>query len=129
MGVIGYFMATRGMAKFAKPIVTQADVVLLIGNRTNQNGTDSWTLLPKGARYIHIDVDPMEIGRNYEALRLPLDADSFITNLQQEMRDALALPEGQIPSARRFAHDHATTADRLRNEMNDAAKLRREEKR
>ncbi len=74
MGVIGYYMATRGMAKFAKPMVTEADVILLVGNRTNQNGTDSWKLLPKDATYIHIDVDPMEIGRNYEAFRLQGDA-------------------------------------------------------
>ena len=74
VGVIGYFMATRGMAKFARPLVTNADVVLLIGNRTNQNGTDSWSLLPPGASYIHLDIDPAEIGRNYEALRLNGDA-------------------------------------------------------
>jgi len=74
LGVIGYFMAARGMAKFAKPLVSDADVVLLIGNRTNQNGTDSWTLLPRTAAYIHIDIDPLEIGRNYEALRLAGDA-------------------------------------------------------
>jgi len=74
MGVIGYFMATRGMCKFAKPLVTNADVVLLVGNRTNQNGTDSWTLLPRGATYIHIDIDPIEIGRNYESLRVNGDA-------------------------------------------------------
>ncbi len=74
MGVIGYYMATRGMAKFMKPMVTEADVILLIGNRTNQNGTDSWKLLPKEATYIHIDVDPLEIGRNYEAFRLQGDA-------------------------------------------------------
>ena len=74
MGVIGYFMAARGMAKFAKHMVTEADVVLLIGNRTNQNGTDSWKLLPAGATYIHIDIDPLEIGRNYEAVRLCGDA-------------------------------------------------------
>ena len=74
MGVIGYFMATRGMAKFARPLVADADVVLLVGNRTNQNGTDSWTLLPRGATYIHIDIDEIEIGRNYESLRLKGDA-------------------------------------------------------
>ncbi len=74
MGVIGYYMATRGMTKFVKPMVTEADVILLVGNRTNQNGTDSWKLLPKSATYIHIDVDPMEIGRNYEAFRLQGDA-------------------------------------------------------
>jgi acetolactate synthase-1/2/3 large subunit len=54
--------------------VSDADVVLLIGNRTNQNGTDSWTLLPRTATYIHLDIDPLEIGRNYEALRLTGDA-------------------------------------------------------
>ncbi len=74
LGVIGYFMATRGMAKFARPLVTNADVVLLIGNRTNQNGTDSWSLLPRAATYVHLDIDPNEIGRNYEAMRLQGDA-------------------------------------------------------
>ncbi len=49
-------------------------MVLLIGTRTNQNGTDSWTLYPDGARYIHLDIDGAEIGRNYEALRLTGDA-------------------------------------------------------
>lgn len=74
IGVIGYFMAERGMAKFAKSLVTDSDLVLLIGNRTNQNGTDTWTLLPPKATYIHIDIDPQEIGRNYEAVRLQGDA-------------------------------------------------------
>src|ERR1700677_3233852 len=74
MGVIGYFMATRGVAKFVKPMVTGADVILLVGNRTNQNGTDSWKVLPPDATYIHIDIDPLEIGRNYEAIRLCGDA-------------------------------------------------------
>jgi acetolactate synthase-1/2/3 large subunit len=85
MGVIGYFMATRGMAKFVKPMVTAADVILLIGNRSNQNGTDSWKLLPSGATYIHIDIDPMEIGRNYEALRLTGDAKLTLSALNSAM--------------------------------------------
>lgn len=85
MGVIGYFMATRGMAKFARPLVTDADVVLLVGNRTNQNGTDSWTLLPRGATYIHIDVDEIEIGRNYESLRLKGDAKLTLRALNEAL--------------------------------------------
>ena len=87
LGVIGYFMDTRGMAKFVKPMVTGADVVLLIGNRTNQNGTDSWKLLPKDATYLHIDIDPMEIGRNYEAVRLCGDAKLTLSALNSAMAD------------------------------------------
>jgi acetolactate synthase-1/2/3 large subunit len=108
IGVIGYFMATRGMAKFVKPMVTDADVVLLIGNRTNQNGTDSWKLLPREATYIHIDIDPMEIGRNYEAVRLNGDAKLTLRALNSAMvaqdlskrQLARAAIEGTIASAK-----------------------------
>lgn len=85
MGIIGYYMATRGMGKFVKPMVEEADVILLIGNRTNQNGTDSWSLLPKDATYIHIDIDNIEIGRNYEALRLNGDAKLTLQALNNAM--------------------------------------------
>jgi acetolactate synthase-1/2/3 large subunit len=74
IGVIGYFMGTRGMARHLRPLVDRADTILFVGDRTNQNGTDSWTLFPKSARYIHIDIDGQEVGRNYEALRLVGDA-------------------------------------------------------
>ncbi len=113
VGVIGYFMATRGMAKFAKPLVSEADVVLLIGNRTNQNGTDSWTLLPRGATYIHIDIDPVEIGRNYEALRLNGDARLTLRALTAALaaedlsarRARRATLEEEIASAKRRHHE------------------------
>lgn len=75
VGVVGYFMGTRGRTHHLRSLVTEADVVLLVGNRTNQNGADSWKLYPPDANYVHIDVDPQEIGRNYEAkVRLVGDA-------------------------------------------------------
>jgi len=74
LGVIGYFMGPRGMARHQRPLVDEADVILLVGNRTNQNGTDSWKLLPRTAQIIHLDIDGQEVGRNYEALRLVGDA-------------------------------------------------------
>src|SRR5699024_1411404 len=61
IGVASYFMGRNGCARYMRDLITEADVVLLIGNRTNQNGTDSWTLYPKNAQYIHIDIDPQEI--------------------------------------------------------------------
>ena len=74
LGVVGYFMGTGSRTKFMRELVTEADVVLLVGNRTNQNGTDSWSLYPREAKFIHIDLDGNEVGRNYEALRLVGDA-------------------------------------------------------
>ena len=106
IGVIGYFMATRGMAKFAKPLVTDADVVLLVGNRTNQNGTDSWTLLPRGATFIHIDIDEIEIGRNYESLRLKGDAKLTLRALNEALaRQDLTRRRAARPQLERVLDD------------------------
>ena len=101
-GVIGYFMGTRGMARHNRALVETADVVLLVGTRTNQSGTDSWKLLPAGARFIHIDVDPQEIGRNYESLRLLGDAAATL--------DALAAAMGKLDLAKRRAARKALEA-------------------
>jgi acetolactate synthase-1/2/3 large subunit len=74
MGVVGYVMG-RGARSFRlREMIERADLVLLIGNRTNQNGTDSWKLFPLSATFVHLDIDPMEVGRNYESVRLVGDA-------------------------------------------------------
>src|SRR5690606_14072052 len=56
-GVIANSLGTNSSTRSQRDLVSNADVVLLIGNRTNQNGTDSWTLYPRNARFIHIDID------------------------------------------------------------------------
>lgn len=85
IGVIGYCMGTRSATKFLRPLIEDADVILAIGNRTNQNGTDSWSLIPRTARLIHIDIDPREVGRNYEALRLVGDARTTLRALRARL--------------------------------------------
>lgn len=85
VGVVGYFMGTRGLTKDLRSLVTDADVIVLVGNRTNQNGTDSWNLYPKSAKYIHIDVDGQEVGRNYEALRVVGDAKLTLAALKDAL--------------------------------------------
>ena len=74
VGVMTYFLGPNGSGRYQRPLLESADVVLLIGTRTNQNGTDSWKLYPKGATFIHLDIDGNEVGRNYEAMRLVGDA-------------------------------------------------------
>jgi acetolactate synthase-1/2/3 large subunit len=85
IGVIGYFMGPNGLTRYQRPLVEEADVVLLIGTRTNQNGTDSWKLLPRSARFIHLDLDGEEIGRTYEALRLQGDAKATLEGLLEAL--------------------------------------------
>ncbi|MCK6210069.1 hypothetical protein KZX45_05875 [Georgenia sp. EYE_87] len=81
MGVVGNYMGTNSATKFLRTMVTDADVVLLIGTRTNENGTDGWSLIPRRAQLIHVDIDGQEIGRNYEGIRLVGDAGAALTDL------------------------------------------------
>lgn len=95
-GVLGALVGPRSLGRHTLPILQEADHILLVGTRTNQNGTDSWRQVPASARVIHIDVDPQEIGRNYEATRLVGDAAATL--------EALAAAIEQIDlSARRDA--------------------------
>jgi acetolactate synthase I/II/III large subunit len=74
VGVIGYVM-DRGARSFGlRAMIERSDLVFLIGNRTNQNGTDSWKLFPSSATFVHLDIDSIEVGRNYESVRLVGDA-------------------------------------------------------
>jgi acetolactate synthase I/II/III large subunit len=73
-GVLGALNGPRSLGRHTRRLLDEADTVLLVGSRTNQNGTDSWRLIPSSANIIHIDIDPEEIGRNYQALRLVGDA-------------------------------------------------------
>lgn len=115
VGIVGYFMATRSRTKHLRELVTEADVIMLIGNRTNQNGTDSWSLFPKGATYIHLDIDGQEIGRNYEALRLVGDAKLGIKALSA----ALDAEDGATRKAARPALEK-TIAEGLAKGRKDA---------
>jgi acetolactate synthase-1/2/3 large subunit len=88
IGLIGNAMGRNSLGRHMRPILKEADVVLLVGTRTNQNGTDSWTLFPPDAQIIHIDVDPMEIGRTYEAkVRIAADARTALEALAARLRD------------------------------------------
>lgn len=86
-GVLGALNGSRSLGRYTQSLLNEADAVLLVGTRTNQNGTDSWRNIPKGATVVHIDIDPQEIGRNYEALRLTGDSAATVEALCASMEE------------------------------------------
>jgi len=129
VGVIGYFMGTRGATKAMRRLVSDADVILFVGERTNQNGTDSWTLFPPGASYLHLDIDPQEVGRNYEALRLVGDAKLTLAALADALRnlDLSTRARSRAALEATIAEGRSLFAEEARAVMNsDQAPLRPE---
>lgn len=98
-GVLGSLTGPRSLGFYSRELLEEADLVILAGTRTNQNGTDNWQQIPRTAKVIHIDIDPEEIGRNYEALRLHGDARETLAALC----DAL--------SKRQFLHRNASRSE------------------
>jgi acetolactate synthase-1/2/3 large subunit len=129
LGVAANAMGRNGSTRHLRPMIDGADVVLLIGTRTNQNGTDSWALYPRDATFIHIDLDGLEIGRNYEAVRLLGDAKLALEALTEALgrRDLsarrsarAALEAGIAEGKRRFQEEAAAVV------TSDASPLRPE---
>lgn len=99
LGVAANITGENGPAAAHRELFTQADVVLLIGTRTNENGTDGWSLTAPDATYIHIDIASEEVGRTYEAVRLVGDARSAISDLADALEGCdLTLRRSSAPA-------------------------------
>lgn len=86
IGTTGNAMSSDSPQALARDVLAAADLIVLIGTRTNENGTDGWTLYPRGARFIHIDTDGTEIGRNYCSHRVVGDAKLALRDLVEALR-------------------------------------------
>jgi len=61
----------------ANQIVLEADLVIFIGSHTGDQVTNSWTVPKVGTPVVQIDIDPLELGRNYPN-RVGLMADAKV---------------------------------------------------
>lgn len=114
LGVAANITGENGPASAHAAMFAKADVVLLMGTRTNENGTEAWTLTSPDATYIHIDVEPSEVGRNYEGVRLVGDAKSAITDL------TAALEKKDLAKRRQYADGLPKKIEAARNERAQA---------
>lgn len=115
LGVLGHTVGRLSPGRYFRALIDEADVVLFVGTRTAQNGTDSWTFFPSGAKFIHLDVDPTELGRNYEALRLCGDARltlaALLKRLSGRRERSLETVEAISAGRRRHAIELRANAD------------------
>ncbi len=66
LGVVG----GNGARPYANQVVAEADVLILVGTRTDSTTTLNWTLPQRSPalKVVHIDVDPWQIGNNYRTV-------------------------------------------------------------
>jgi acetolactate synthase-1/2/3 large subunit len=66
-----------GTPKLVKDRMATADVVLAIGTRLTETTTLGYTIPTPGAKLIHIDIDPEEVGKTYPAT-IGIAADALV---------------------------------------------------
>jgi acetolactate synthase I/II/III large subunit len=80
IGIVG----GNGARPYANDTLREADLMVLIGTRTNSVTTLNWTLPSKGhINVVQVDVDPAQVGQNYRA-----DA-SIVGDAKLALRDLL----------------------------------------
>lgn len=109
-GVLGTSTGGRyGRGKIANALLAEADVALVVGSRNGQICTFNWTLPKPETSIIHIDIDPVEIGRNF-AVAAPVVGDA---------REALIDLTETIGSRRGRAQDPAPRLAALRKDWSE----------
>jgi acetolactate synthase I/II/III large subunit len=84
LGIVG----GNGARPYANHVVTECDLLILVGTRTDSTTTQNWTIPPRrpGPQVIHIDVDAWQIGNNYETrVGLIADARSALEDLSEAL--------------------------------------------
>ncbi|KRQ08984.1 thiamine pyrophosphate-binding protein [Bradyrhizobium manausense] len=93
-GVVGSYTAGEGARGWlANQAVREADLVVLVGTKTDSIATNDYTIPSRDQQIIHIDIDPVELGRTYVALEIAADAKLALDQLVQ------AVPQRTEPSA------------------------------
>ena len=60
IGQVGLYRTRLGMQAFA-----EADLLITVGSRNEEFQTGAWRIFPSGAKFIQIDIETFEIGRNW----------------------------------------------------------------
>ena len=60
LGLVGLYLTRIGEKAYA-----DADLLMSVGSRNEEFQTGGWRYFPKDARFVQIDIDPFEIGRNW----------------------------------------------------------------
>ena len=90
LGVCGGLTKT-----YSNQFIEEADAVVLVGCKAGQFATDNWSLPRPGTRVVHVDVDPKEIGRNFETeVGVVGDARLAIQEMVGVIKEKMRSPSG-----------------------------------
>jgi acetolactate synthase-1/2/3 large subunit len=119
------FRGTLGLygRSCANHAVDEADLVIFCGSNTSDHTTANWKMPKEGTAVIQIDIDPVEIGRNYpRVLGIQADVRAAVEAIAQAA--AAARHDDWLARTRGFVDEWRKEADKAR--ASDAVPMRPE---
>lgn len=52
-------------SKIANPLIEKSDLLVVVGSKLGEIATSRWTVIKRGTKIVHIDIDPTELGKVY----------------------------------------------------------------
>lgn len=108
-GTVGLY--GRGCANH---VVAEADLVIYAGSNTSDHTTANWTMPRQGTAIIQIDIDPLEIGRNYSgAIGVLADVRAGLEALADKAESVKR--EEWLAHTQKFVDEWRAEAEKARN--------------
>ena len=87
IGQVGIYRTRLGMQAFQ-----EADLLVTLGSRNEEFQTGGWKVFPPGAKFIQMDIEPFEIGRNWVPdLAVVGDAKLIVQEIYNKLLDRTEL--------------------------------------
>lgn len=87
IGQVGLYRTRVG-----KHVQERSDLIITIGSRNEELQTGAWKHFPENAKYIQIDIDPFEIGRNW------IPDVAIVGDAKLVLRDLIEVLRGKVKS-------------------------------
>ncbi len=123
LGALGY-----GAHEVSDQAVRDADVVVALGCRFSEFTTKRWTIVPHTADLVHVDIDPVELGRIYPPrVGLVSDAAAASRALASALTPLVAAdPARALHAYLRWRNANARHPDVLAAQRKERARIRSE---
>lgn len=119
LGQVGLYRTRRGRDAYQS-----ADLIISLGSRNEEFQTAAWSYYPEGAALIQIDIDPSELGRNFQPT-VPVvgDAKLFIQDMLAYARGRVKrTPLSKTPRVRGIVEATAAYMAEVHAECGDTSK-------
>ncbi len=118
LGLVGLYRTCVG-----RRVYEEADLIISLGSSNEEFQTAAWSYWPEGARFIQVDIDPFEVGRNWiPDVAVVGDVKLFLQDLHSIVLDrSRRMPLEEMPRVREIVESKQVFEQEVNADCMDAS--------